>query len=67
MRLTAGPPYTTTLNLTLLGLGEVTAAAVPSWAQEADRDLVRVREDVRADLVSRETRSELLLRQGEPL
>jgi transposase len=32
----------------LLGLGEITAVTVPSLAQEAARDLVRVREDVRA-------------------
>ena len=35
----------------LLRLGELTAVTVPSLAQEAARDLVRVREDVRADLM----------------
>ncbi len=49
----------------LLRLGEVTAVTVPSLAQEAARDLVRVREDVRADLMrARHRTSKLLLRQG---
>jgi len=49
----------------LLRLGEITAVAVPSLAQEAARDLVRVREDVRADLMrARHRTSKLLLRQG---
>lgn len=49
----------------LLRLGEVTPVTVPSLAQEAARDLVRVREDVRADLMrARHRTSKLLLRQG---
>lgn len=49
----------------LLHLGEVTAVTVPSVEQEAARDLVRAREDVRADLMSARHRlSKLLLRQG---
>ena len=49
----------------LLRLGEITAVTVPSLAQEAARDLVRVREDVRADLMrARHRTSKLLLRQG---
>jgi transposase len=49
----------------LLRLGEITAVTVPSVAQEAARDLVRVREDVRADLMrARHRTSKLLLRQG---
>jgi transposase len=49
----------------LLRLGEITAVRVPSLAQEAARDLVRVREDVRADLMrARHRTSKLLLRQG---
>lgn len=35
----------------LLRLGEIVAIAVPSVAQEAARDLVRAREDVRGDLM----------------
>ena len=39
--------------------------AVPSVEQEAARDLVRAREDVRGDLMSARHRlSKLLLRQG---
>jgi transposase len=49
----------------LLRLGELTAVTIPSLAQEAARDLVRVREDVRADLMrARHRTSKLLLRQG---
>jgi transposase len=49
----------------LLHLGEVTAVTVPSVEQEAARDLVRARDDVRRDLsASRHRLSKLLLRQG---
>ena len=49
----------------LLRLGEVTAVAVPTVAQEAARDLVRAREDCRGDLTrARHRLSKLLLRQG---
>src|SRR5215210_9321583 len=49
----------------LLHLGEMVAVAVPSVEQEAARDLVRAREDVRADPTSARHRlSKLLLRQG---
>lgn len=49
----------------LLHLGEITAVTVPSGAQEAARDLVRAREDCRADLMrTRHRLSKLLLRQG---
>jgi transposase len=49
----------------VLHLGEVVAVAVPSVEQEAARDLVRAREDVRGDLMSARHRlSKLLLRQG---
>ena len=49
----------------LLHLGEIVAVTVPSVEQEAARDLVRAREDVRADLTSARHRlSKLLLRQG---
>ena len=49
----------------LLHLGEIVAVAVPSVEQEAARDLVRAREDVRGDLMSARHRlSKLLLRQG---
>jgi transposase len=49
----------------LLHLGEITPVAVPSVEQEAARDLVRAREDVRGDLMSARHRlSKLLLRQG---
>jgi len=49
----------------LLRLGEVTAVAVPSVAQEAARDVVRAREDCRGDLMrARHRLSKLLLRQG---
>jgi transposase len=47
-------------------LGEIVAVAVPRVEQEAARDLVRAREDVRGDLMSARHRlSKLLLRQGE--
>ncbi|MGO4250457.1 IS110 family transposase [Paenarthrobacter sp. RAF54_2] len=49
----------------LLKLGEVTGIRVPSQDQEAARDLVRSREDLRGDLMrSRHRISKLLLRQG---
>jgi len=49
----------------LLRLGEVTPVAVPTVVQEAARDLVRVRDDVRGDLMrARHRTSKLLLRQG---
>jgi transposase len=49
----------------LLRIGEITAVSVPSAAQEAARDLVRAREDCRADLMrARHRLSKLLLRQG---
>ena len=49
----------------LLKLGEVVAVTIPSVAQEAARDLVRAREDARADLMrARHRLSKLLLRQG---
>jgi len=49
----------------LLRLGEITAVAVPSVAQEAARDLVRAREDCRGDLMrARHRLSKLLLRHG---
>ena len=49
----------------LLQLGQIVAVAVPSVEQEAARDLVRAREDVRGDLMSARHRvSKLLLRSG---
>jgi transposase len=49
----------------LLHLGEIASVTVPSVEQEAARDLVRAREDVRGDLMSARHRvSKLLLRQG---
>ena len=49
----------------LLHLGEIVAVAVPSVEQEAARDLVRAREDVRGDLMpARHRLSKLLLRHG---
>jgi transposase len=46
-------------------LGQIVAVTVPSVEQEAARDLVRAREDVRGDLMSARHRvSKLLLRQG---
>jgi transposase len=49
----------------LLHLGEIVAVTVPSVVQEAARDLVRAREDCRADLMRcRHRVSKLLLRQG---
>ncbi|WP_448480055.1 IS110 family transposase [Mycolicibacter minnesotensis] len=49
----------------LLHLGQVTAVTIPSVEQEAARDLVRAREDVRGDLMTARHRlSKLLLRQG---
>jgi transposase len=49
----------------LLHLGQITEVTIPSVEQEAARDLVRAREDVRGDLMSARHRlSKLLLRQG---
>jgi transposase len=49
----------------LLHLDQIVAVAVPSVGQEAARDLVRAREDVRQDLsAARHRLSKLLLRQG---
>jgi len=49
----------------LLRLDEIVAVTVPSPSQEAARDLVRAREDVRGDLMrARHRVSKLLLRQG---
>jgi transposase len=49
----------------LLHLGEIVPVAIPSVEQEAARDLVRARDDVRGDLMSARHRlSKLLLRQG---
>jgi transposase len=49
----------------LLRLEEFTAVRVPSAPEEAARDLVRAREDVRGDLMrARHRTSKLLLRQG---
>jgi len=48
----------------LLRLGELTAVRVPSACEEGARDLVRAREDARADLMrARHRLSKLLLRQ----
>jgi transposase len=49
----------------LLHLGEIVEVRIPTVEQEAARDLVRAREDCRADLMSARHRcSKLLLRQG---
>jgi transposase len=49
----------------LLHLGQITAVTIPTATQEAARDLVRAREDCRADLMTARHRvSKLLLRQG---
>jgi transposase len=49
----------------LLRLGELTAVRVPDEFEEATRDLVRAREDTRADLMrARHRLSKLLLRHG---
>ena len=49
----------------LLRLGEVTPVRVPGSEEEAARDLVRAREDVRGDLMrARHRLSKLLLRHG---
>ena len=49
----------------LLHLGQITEVTIPSIEQEAARDLVRAREDVRGDLMTARHRlSKLLLRQG---
>ena len=49
----------------LLHLGEIVAVTVPGVEQEAARDLVRAREDVRGDLMrARHRLSKLLLRHG---
>ena len=45
--------------------GQIVEVTIPGVAQEAARDLVRAREDVRGDLMSARHRvSKLLLRQG---
>jgi transposase len=49
----------------LLHIGELPVVRVPTQAEEAARDLVRAREDARADLMrARHRLSKLLLRQG---
>jgi transposase len=49
----------------LLHIGELPGVRVPTLAEEAARDLVRAREDARADLMrARHRLSKLLLRQG---
>jgi transposase len=49
----------------LLRIGELPGVRVPSECEEAARDLVRAREDVRGDLMrARHRLSKLLLRQG---
>lgn len=49
----------------LLRIGEITSVVIPSVDQEAARDLVRAREDARADLTrARHRLSKLLLRHG---
>ena len=49
----------------LLKLDEIVEVTVPSVEQEAARDLVRAREDVRGDLMrARHRVSKMLLRQG---
>src|SRR5215204_5391225 len=49
----------------LLHIGELPQVRVPTEAEEAARDLVRAREDVRTDLMrARHRCSKLLLRQG---
>lgn len=49
----------------LLQVGQITAVRVPTVTQEAARDLVRAREDVRGDLMrTRHRVSKLLLRHG---
>lgn len=49
----------------LLRVGQITPVMVPTVIQEAARDLVRAREDVRADLMrARHRVSKLLLRHG---
>src|SRR5215217_4782002 len=49
----------------LLHIGELPQVRVPTEAEEAARDLVRAREDARADLMrARHRLSKLLLRQG---
>lgn len=49
----------------LLRLDEITSVAIPTINQEAARDLVRAREDVRGDLMrARHRLSKLLLRHG---
>jgi transposase len=49
----------------LLQVGQITAVRVPTVSEEAARDLVRAREDVRGDLMrARHRVSKLLLRHG---
>jgi transposase len=53
------------LLMRLLKLDEIVEVTVPSVEQEAARDLVRAREDVRGDLMrARHRLSKMLLRQG---
>ena len=50
----------------LMRLDEVTSVSVPTLEQETARDLVRAREDARADLMrTRHRLSKLLLRHGQ--
>ena len=49
----------------LLRLDEITSVVIPTVEQEAARDLVRAREDCRADMMrARHRLSKLLLRHG---
>jgi transposase len=49
----------------LLQVGQITSVRVPTVSEEAARDLIRAREDVRGDLMSARHRvSKLLLRHG---
>src|SRR4029077_15709470 len=58
-------PVMPRISARLLRLGEITAVRVPEREIEAVRDLVRAREDARADLMRvRHRLSKLLLRQG---
>ncbi len=50
----------------LLRLGEIVPVAVPTLAQEAARDLVRAREDVRGDLMRARHRTYKLLLSDAP-
>jgi transposase len=48
----------------LLHIGELPQVRVPTEAEEAARDLVRAREDARAELMRARRLSKLLLRHG---